>query len=442
MEVGGDAGFVQNLNQNFDVILEELRALRAEQRELRQQLEGCGCGMSSGKALREESGTDTASDDEDVGAQQPAGEGGDASALINIDIGDTAELKRVLFGGAPWVIHCKDTGRNKFMSPPSILEESAQQFQSIANFGTIDCWDRTASGKTLAHRFDLPKPPVVFAVANGDPPLVVDMEGVKKPWHLRRKVQAHLQASVARIDGPKSFRSFCTSRRACLVVGYKAAPLLAESLQLLNPLLEKHRGVRAVAVDTAVWKVHLDKDFVATKPKKAKGEKDQAELVCITHQAGANPWRGSFFKAVAESAPNEESVDEFLGHCDAGNGLVPISHAPKISLRPPDKPKPYYPPSSNKSSPKKNDSSKKSKKDPAGSSSSSKKEKRSQRPPAFSIRDRAARKKKSNTDRVGSRNRLEQEEEPLFETVDDDGDKGDFGSDEEPNDDDAEEVEL
>ena len=86
-------------------------------------------------------------------------------------VANTDWLKEVWFGGRSWILYCYDKKDAKAQLP-TVFQESASQLKGIATFGKVDCWQRTASGKTLAHRFDFPKPPVVFAVANGDPPRV------------------------------------------------------------------------------------------------------------------------------------------------------------------------------------------------------------------------------------------------------------------------------
>merc|ERR1712125_154590 len=121
------------------------------------------------------------------------------------------------------------------------------------------------SGKTLAQRFNFPQPPVIFAVANGDPPIPVNFTGLVKPWQLRRKVQNYLKADVVRIDSIGKFRSFCSSRRACVVVGFKNEDILSDTLALLFPILPRFRSVRAVAVDTSLWKVKLDSSLAAAR---------------------------------------------------------------------------------------------------------------------------------------------------------------------------------
>jgi len=131
---------------------------------------------SRGSRRREhELGNDTIIDEADLGD--------DKDGIVSIDVANTDWLKEVLFGGRPWILYCDDRKglRDHYvhhMHLPAVFEESASQLKGIASFGKLDCWQRTASGKTLAHRFDFPKPPVMFAVANGDPPMVLDLEGL------------------------------------------------------------------------------------------------------------------------------------------------------------------------------------------------------------------------------------------------------------------------
>jgi len=426
----GQADFLKRLNANFGAIQEELRTLAAEQRELRRRLDACGCAA---EGTRSSSAVEAGDGEEGVSPGAVAGpsldSGGDWGPLVAVDVANTDWLKEVLFGGEPWVLHCVDGRASEppEQQLPAIFQEAAVQLKSLASFGLLDCWQRTASGKTLAHRFDFPKPPVTFAVANGDPPALVDVQGMAKPWQLRRKLQGLVQASVARIGDPKSFKSFCTSRRACLVVGFKAARTLASAMRLLNPVLEHHRGVRAVAVDTSVWKVQLDKSLAATKPKrKGKQPKEQAEMLCISRQSGSS-WQGAWLKAPADDAPpTEEALGSFLERCSKGSGMLAMTGPPSIAQRPPEQPpRPRAPPPSSTA---------------PGPAAAGKGRGRAPTPSPRSVPGRGARARK---DHVGSRRTLP-EDEPLFSAVEEESNEGAGAEDAEgeAEEEDVEEVEL
>jgi len=304
----------------------------------------------------------------------------------------------------------------------------------MATFGTVDCWELMSSGKTLAHRFNFPKPPVTFMVANGDAPSILDVDGMSKAWQLKRKAAPFLSTSVERIDSPDRFKQYCSSRKACLVVGFKSAPLLSGALQVLKPLLEHHRGVRAVAVDTTVWKVNLDKTLSATKAKRPTGAPDRAELLCLTRQPHPSSGRGgAFFPAASDLT--EDTAAKFLDKCGMGKGLVSFSQSPSVKPRPPETPKYKSPSTSGREN--KSKASKQGKAGGRGSKSHSR--------GRSTTRDLNNKQSKGSrrADFVGSRDQLDQDE-PVIASVDtDDGgsDTMDDDADDEVNED-LEEVEL
>jgi hypothetical protein len=400
---------------------------------------------------------------------------------VTIDTANTDWLKEVLFGGRPWILYCDEKGRGKSSQLPAVFQESASQLKGIASFGRLDCWQRTASGKTLAHRFDFPKPPVMFAVANGNPPMLLDFEGMTKPWQLRRKAQTYLGAEVTRIDSSETFKSACTSRRACVVVGFKTATMLSETLSVLQPLLQEHRGVRAVSVDTSVWKVKMDKKLVETKPKRKEGHQERSYIVCLVRsdpqgksgksRTGSQSRAGAFFRLTGDASPTTENLENFLDQCNRQKNLVGMAEVPKISLRPPEQPKPRAAPKNASSEPLYEANAGKAsgktteplyeakagkasgKAAPKGTTSKAKAAETKKKPmPRYSGapqqksgNGKAFGSKKQKLDKVGSRESLP-DDEPLFSAVqEDDGEAFGEGAEDdaaEDDSDDIEEVEL
>lgn len=433
---------LEGLQAQIAALQAELSSIRAEQVEQRQLLDRCGCGSSSGEeratpSLELEEAPTNVPEELDV----------TNGTIVSVDVKNTDWLKEVLFGGKPWLLYCDDKKSTSRMPMPSLFQESAIQLNGMATFGVLDCWERTASGKTLAHRFDFPKPPVIFAVANGDPPLVVDMGGLTKPWQLRRKMNPHLRPNVTRIDSPQTFKALCTSRRACLMVGFKAAPMLADTLAVLQPVLEDHRGVRAVAVDTSVWKVKLDDKLAATKPKKKDGQKEQSTIICVARQGGGQSRAGAFLRLTGDTALKAEHLSEFLDRCEKGKSLVPMTEAPQISFRKGEVPK-YKPPPASGPSPPADKSAKKTATSSKGTADKKKDATKTRSMPSYaggtqkksSIRSTRSSTRSSGRkqDHVGSRDALE-EEEPLFSAVDIVGNNSDEADHEEDAEDAAEE---
>lgn len=336
------------------------------------------------------------------------------NGVTNLDEKDTAMLKQVLFGGEPWLVYCvnNDTISQRL---PKVLEDSARSLSSSLGMktGVLKCWDSTASGRSVAQRFKLKlSPPLTFVVANGNKPRPVNMIGVSKAEDLEKKLKPAISVGTAKISTLKSWSSSCTGRRACVVVGHKYPAQKDAALNILRPLLESHRAVKVVTLDTSFWQLKLDDGVMATRPAKEKGQKS-ADVLCLARretEASANETHvGRFLDSL-----DAYSAGSFLAACAKQEGLVPIGVPPRIKTRPPKPakvvtPEPYKPSASP-----------------------------SPRPPPESKKPA-----KSNADRVGSRDSL-LEEEALFEAVEE-GEEGEGGASEDGDEEDdgqEEEVEL
>ena len=208
------------------------------------------------------------------------------------------------------------------------------------------------------------------------------------------------------------------------MIGFKNAQMLSDTLAIAQPVLDEHRGVRAVAVDTSVWKVKLDDKLAATKPKRKEGQKEKAYIICIARRSGSQSRAGTFLRLTGNTSLSAEHLEVFLDRCAAGKNLVAMAEAPRISLRPPDQPKAYSPPASSSPAPSKSGKTAPKSKSTTGSSSQSKRpmprysradDGKSSKQGAFS-KSHESRKGGRSQDRVGSRSNLE-EEEPLFSVL-------------------------
>eukprot|EP00927_Polykrikos_kofoidii_P022293 TRINITY_DN20847_c0_g1_i1.p1 TRINITY_DN20847_c0_g1~~TRINITY_DN20847_c0_g1_i1.p1 ORF type:complete len:549 (+),score=84.28 TRINITY_DN20847_c0_g1_i1:210-1856(+) len=269
------------------------------------------------------------------------------SHLVRVNFEDEEWVKEVFFGGQPWVVHClssrsgisEKAGTFDAVPPstdqvPEAFLDAALYLRSMATFGTIACWERLPSGKTLAQRFNLPKPPVTFAVANGDPPLLFDLFGVSQPQQLRRKVDMYLAPQVTELDGLARFKQLCSRRRACLVVSFQTMSARVEASKELVPLLAERRGVRAVALDAASWQLRLEERLSKTKPILGS---NQAGLLCLTRGEGSRRG-GEFFRY--SDGYGRVALDAFLERCEGGRVAVEISETPWISHRERARPRP------------------------------------------------------------------------------------------------------
>merc|ERR1719203_2360546 len=169
-------------------------------------------------------------------------------------------------------------------------------------------------------------------VANGNKPRIVDMVGVSKAEDLEKKLKPALKVDVSKISTLKSWSSSCTSRRACVVVGHKWPAQKDAAVTLLRPLLERHRAVKVVTLDTSFWQLKLDDAVMATRPAKEKGQKS-ADILCLARKEGnlsANETHvGRFLDSLDAS-----SAGSLLAACAKQEGLVPIGVAPRIKTRP------------------------------------------------------------------------------------------------------------
>jgi len=342
-------------------LAEELRALRAEVRaaqqtlakqsklvqavvaqseELQKRLDRCGCDADRAVANGVEGDGDADDGEDEVGdvseGSTSSGDGGrgvgDTSMVLSVDIQDEAWVREVFFGGRPWIVHCVDPKASVKQDIPDVFEEAAFEMRANATFGTLACWERLKySKKTLAQRFHLPKPPVTFVVANGDPPVMLDMAGAVKPWQLVRKAAPHLGVQVTRIDGLARFKSLCSQRKACLVVCFQTQQALVAATATLSPLLERHRELRAVALNITDWRLRLEDQLERKRPVVGSAV---AALLCLARTGTTGSGRGGAFFQGSSDQQGLHELELFLGRCGEGRDLVTIEKAPWISHRP------------------------------------------------------------------------------------------------------------
>ena len=258
-------------------------------------------------------------------------EGACAPSISRLDTrSDSEKLKEVFFGGNPWVIYC-DKGLPESITPSHFFLEASQQLSRLATFVTLNCWGKTSSGKSLSERFNLPyKSPAVIAVANGNPPVVIETESMTKPEQLQKSLQPHVELSVPQIDTADVLKSQCAKRPACLMIVFDADSLLQNTLAGLMPVLEKHRKVRAVAVDLRIWQFVPGNSLAHSEIQQSD---DRAALFCTARPIkgipGLTKVHGSvFFKG---NIRDQQELSAFLNDCFSGENLRP--EIPAFSLR-------------------------------------------------------------------------------------------------------------
>jgi len=253
-----------------------------------------------------------------------------------IDVSDTPKLKQVLFGGEPWFIQCVQTDSTD-NRVPVVLERHSQDMEDDygVQVGTMDCWRKTESGRSIVDKFKLTGhgQSLSFFIANNERPEVINLANVNTYEAMERKLKAALKMDVQRIDTLKKFGGLCTTRRTCVIIGYKNGAQMNTALNLVTPLLPKHRTVKVVSLDTQFWMMKLQKEFVATRPEGEKG----ADIVCLVREDGPGKnatFRGAFLQ-------NLENLDPFMAACldrDPKLNLMQLEGVPEIKARP-SKPK-------------------------------------------------------------------------------------------------------
>eukprot|EP00414_Alexandrium_minutum_P002253 CAMPEP_0113830760 /NCGR_PEP_ID=MMETSP0328-20130328/6499_1 /TAXON_ID=39455 /ORGANISM="Alexandrium minutum" /LENGTH=252 /DNA_ID=CAMNT_0000798891 /DNA_START=12 /DNA_END=770 /DNA_ORIENTATION=+ /assembly_acc=CAM_ASM_000350 len=234
------------------------------------------------------------------------------------------------------------------------------------------------------------KPPLTFVVANGNKPRTLDLVGISTPEVLEKRVKPALSLEIRKIDTLKKWSTLCTSRRACVVVGHRQTAQRDTATTLLRPLQESHRGVQIVTLDTSFWQLKLDEGLLKTRPGAGGEGSKRADILCIARQDGAAnaTYLGKFLDsldssaaaATADSVWAAERPDWAEGDAkDQGAAdEAEEGHPDDAEARGPDAV-----------------------------------------PTGLSTKEN----KKTNVDHVGSRDRMESEEEELFEAVDEDAEE-------------------
>ena len=158
----------------------------------------------------------------------------------------------------------------------------------------LRCWDETSSGRSVAQRFKLNlKPPLSFLVANGNKPRTLGLTGISKAEDLEKRIKPALSIEAVRVDALKKWTASCTSRRSCLVVGYKNTAQRDTAMNVVKPLQEKFRSLKVVTLDTAFWQLKLEESLMATRGREKRG----ADVLCLTREdvpGGNSSFAGAF----------------------------------------------------------------------------------------------------------------------------------------------------
>jgi len=144
-----------------------------------------------------------------------------------------------------------------------------------------------------------------------------------------------LTLDISRIDSLKRWPSLCTSRRTCVVIGHKQQVHRDSALSIIRPLMQSHRALRIVTLDTSFWSLKLDDKVIKRRPPQVKGSY-RADVLCLSREEGAHgnaTHRGDFLQEL-----DHRSASSFLTACLKQENLVKIGVPPRIKARP-SKPK-------------------------------------------------------------------------------------------------------
>jgi hypothetical protein len=167
-----------------------------------------------------------------------------------LDSGDTAALKKVLFGGEPWLLQCYSGIPHPGQHLPGpyrlhpVFRESAATLKSIVSVGVLDCEKILPSNKSLIGKFGFVRrtQPLVIYAGGGDKPKQVPSASVASAYGVTAWVKPKAEPTVRVVRSQKALDAYCAGRRACLI-----ARMSSDSSVLLQ-LARAHRQIEVVAV--------------------------------------------------------------------------------------------------------------------------------------------------------------------------------------------------
>jgi hypothetical protein len=155
-----------------------------------------------------------------------------------LDVADTETLKRVLYGGEPWLVQCYSglpyAGQHlpaPFRMHP-VFEESLSSLGGDVSFGVVDCEKPLRSNQSLASKLKLTRrtqPLLLFAVGGGRPKQL-SAKQVDSAYAVTAYVKPKAEPSVRRVSKQEQLASLCGGRRACLLARMDADSFVLEQL--------------------------------------------------------------------------------------------------------------------------------------------------------------------------------------------------------------------
>ncbi|KAL3916104.1 MAG: hypothetical protein SGPRY_006962 [Prymnesium sp.] len=173
------------------------------------------------------------------------------ASIEPLDVSDTSTLKKVLFGGEPWLIQCYSglPYAGQHLPAPFRLHEvftqSLQQMRGVVRAGVIDCEKQLPSNKSIVTKFGLlrrPQPLLIFA-AGGDKPKQLPSSAIGSAYAVTAWVKPKAEPKVRVVNSQKSMIAYCGGRRTCLL------SRLPHDSPILEQLARNFRTVEVVSAE-------------------------------------------------------------------------------------------------------------------------------------------------------------------------------------------------
>mmetsp|Transcript_65817 Transcript_65817/g.109373 ORF Transcript_65817/g.109373 Transcript_65817/m.109373 type:complete len:417 (-) Transcript_65817:551-1801(-) len=167
-----------------------------------------------------------------------------------LDASDTKYLKKVLFGGEPWLLQCYSGIPVEGQHLPApfrlhpVFKESLGSLRGHARFGTLDCEKPLPSNKTLVAKLGLirrTQPLLIFAVAGGKA-AQVPAGSVSSAYAVTAWVKPKAQPKVHKVRSQQNLKAVCGGNRPCLLTRFDA------DSSVLKQLAARFRSLEVVSL--------------------------------------------------------------------------------------------------------------------------------------------------------------------------------------------------
>ncbi|KAL1495227.1 hypothetical protein AB1Y20_017090 [Prymnesium parvum] len=156
--------------------------------------------------------------------------------VAQLDVSDTATLKKVLFSGEPWLLQCYSglPFEGQHLPRPyrthDVFTQSLPQLRGLVRAGVLDCEAPLPSNKSLAAKFHLVRrtQPLLLLASGGDRPKQLPAAAVGSAYGVAAWVTPKAAPAVRAVASDKALGALCGGRRPCLLARLpRDAPVLA-----------------------------------------------------------------------------------------------------------------------------------------------------------------------------------------------------------------------